>query len=129
MNVVVTGASGFTGAHLTRALVQAGHRVRVFVRPTSSLNDLKESVEIARGDIREPQAVEQAVKSSEWVFHLAACFREAGVKDSVYHEVHVNGTENVLRAALKHNVTRVIHCSTAGVHGHIAHPPGNETAP
>ena len=130
MNVVVTGASGFTGTHLTKALVQAGNRVRIFVRPTSSLEEFTGlDVEVVRGDIRDPTAIEQAVKGCEKVFHLAACFREAGVKDAVYHEVHVKGTEHVLRAALKHDVTHVIHCSTAGVHGHVEHPPANEEAP
>ena len=130
MTTLVTGATGFTGSHLVQALVRRGERVRVLLRPTSDLTQLAGlDVEVVRGDIRDSAAVEQAVRGADIVYHLAACFREAGAKDSVYHDVHVEGTGNVLRAACKYGVGRVVHCSTGGVHGHITNPPADENAP
>ena len=130
MTTLVTGATGFTGSHLTRTLVRRGERVRVLLRPSSAEGELKGlDVEVVKGDIRDALAVEQSMRGVDVVYHLAACFREAGAKDSVYHEVHVEGTRNILQAACKHGVSRVVHCSTGGVHGHIANPPANENAP
>lgn len=65
----------------------------------------------------------------EVVYHIAATYREAGQPDSAYREINVEGTRNLLEVAKAFNVTRVVHCSTGGVHGHIAHPPANEDAP
>ena len=63
------------------------------------------------------------------VHHLAAAFREMNVPDSYYYEVNVEGTRNVLEAALEAGVRKLVYCSTCGVHGNIDHPPGGEDAP
>jgi nucleoside-diphosphate-sugar epimerase len=63
------------------------------------------------------------------VYHIAATYREAGQPPSAYVAVNVDGTGHVLEAARAAGVKRVVHCSTAGVHGHVEHPPANEDAP
>jgi hypothetical protein len=71
----------------------------------------------------------RAADGVEVVYHIAATYREAGQPDSAYRAVNVEGTRNVLDAARAGGARRVVHCSTGGVHGHVAHPPANEDAP
>ena len=132
MHVLVTGATGFTGGQLARALRQRGHRVRALVRPRSltkakPLESL--GIDIAPGDLTEPASLLPAASGIDVVYHVAATYREAGQPPSVYREINVDGTRHILEAARAARVRRVVHCSTAGVHGHIERPPANEDAP
>jgi dihydroflavonol-4-reductase len=132
MNVLVTGATGFTGGHLARYLLQAGERVAVLVRPSSEARaaGLKEAgADVRVADLTDAAAVAAAAQGCEVVYHIAATYREAGQGDAAYTRVNVDGTRHVLEGALSAGVRRVVHCSTGGVHGHIEHPPANETAP
>lgn len=131
MNVVVTGATGFTGTNLTMRLLEEGYAVRVLVRDASAAGELdKAGAEIHVGDIRDPEAVDRAVAGSDQVFHLAACYRDAGHREQYYREVNVDGTRNVLDAARRHDCERVVHCSTIGVHGSVDRSaPADEDAP
>jgi dihydroflavonol-4-reductase len=132
MKVLVTGATGFTGGHLARHLLKAGHQVAVLVRPSSvpRAADLRhEGAEISVGDLTDPAAVTAAVKGCEVVYHIAATYREAGQKEAAYTRVNVEGTRHVLEAAVAVGARRVVHCSTGGVHGHIRNPPADENAP
>jgi len=130
VRILVTGATGFTGGHLARALVARGGAVRAFVREGSDPRRLANlGCEIVTGDIREVKAVDRAVVGVEQVHHLAAAFRVAGKPDSYYREIHVDGTKNVLSAARRHGVARILHCSTVGVHGDVGPVPIDETAP
>ncbi len=128
MKVLVTGASGFTGAKLTKRLLKNGFSVRALVRNPDKLKltDFP-NLEIVKGDIREAATVQNAVTGVTAVFHIAALFRQAGYPDSVYREINVNATETLLRASHENGVKRFVHCSTVGVHGHIEHPPASET--
>jgi len=83
----------------------------------------------AEGDLLDAPAVRRAVDGVEVVYHIAATYREAGQPDSAYRAINVEGTRNILHAATDAGVTRVVHCSTGGVHGHIENPPANEDAP
>jgi len=65
----------------------------------------------------------------EVVYHIAATYREAGQPDSAYRAINVEGTRNLLEAARAAGARRLVHCSTGGVHGHVAHPPATEDAP
>ena len=69
------------------------------------------------------------MKGVEFVFHLAAAFRELNVPNSFYDEVNVEGTRNVLHAARRAGVRKFVYCSTCGVHGNVEHPPADEDAP
>jgi nucleoside-diphosphate-sugar epimerase len=127
MKCMVTGATGFTGGHLARALVRAGHEVRALVRPGSAYAELSGAgVEICEGQLTSVADVIAAARGCEQIYHIAAVFRTAGHPDSYYREVNVGGTLNVLEAGRRHGCERVVHCSTGGVHGHVQDPPADE---
>lgn len=129
MKVLVTGATGFVGGHLTRALVAAGYSVRALVRPGSNASGklAAAGVEIFEGQIIDPRDVHAATAGCARIYHLAAAFRDVAHSDEYYWNVNVRGTSNVLAAASAHACERVVHCSTGGVHGHIEQPPADET--
>jgi dihydroflavonol-4-reductase len=130
MKCLVTGATGFTGGHLALALLRGGHQVRVLVRPGSESDALaKSGVEIFQGQLTDAQDVLAAARGCEQIYHIAAVFRTAGHSDSHYRAVNCGAVINVLEAARHHGCERVVHCSTGGVHGHIARPPADETYP
>jgi nucleoside-diphosphate-sugar epimerase len=132
MKVLVTGATGFTGGHLARHLVLTGCTVAALVRPASRgrAEDLRKAgIQIREGDLRDEESMRRAVEGCHTVYHIAATYREPGQKDAAYIRVNVDGTRHLLEAALGARVTRFVHCSTGGVHGHIEHPPADETAP
>ena len=125
--VLVTGATGFAGGVLARRLVEAGAQVRVLVRSREKLASKGlAGVECVEGSVTDPSAVREAVAGVAKVFHLAAVYREGGLNDDVYREVHVEGTRNLCAAAVAEKVERFVHCSTVGVHGHIENPPADE---
>lgn len=127
MKVLVTGGTGFTGSHLVRRLCRLGYKVRVLVRDKSKKDVFQGlDVQFIEGDITDSDVVERSVIGVEKVFHIAAAYRTAGITDKVYWDVHLKGTENLLRSSLKYGVERFIHCSTVGVHGHIEQGPANE---
>lgn len=132
MNVLVTGATGFTGGHLARALKQAGHQVVALARPSSSSAWTKlqaDGIEVRSGDLRDAEAVARAAVGAEVVYHVAATYRQAGQSSDAYRAVNVDGTRHVLEGARAAGGRRVVHCSTGGVHGHITSPPADEDAP
>ena len=134
MNVLVTGATGFTGGHLAQYLSARGDTVRALVRPRSRAKFEASAlsahgVTAVEGDLTDAAAMKRAAKDVEVVYHIAATYREAGQRDSAYRAINVDGTRYVLEAAQAGGARRVVHCSTGGVHGHIANPPANEDAP
>lgn len=128
--VLVTGGTGFTGSHLVRDLIADGVEVRVLARSAARAREaLPPEAEVVEGDVTDAGAVRKAVAGTRVVYHLAAAFREAGIPDSRYREVHVDGTRHLLEAALDEDVRRFVHCSTVGVHSHIENGPADETWP
>ena len=134
MNVLVTGATGFTGGHLAQHLISHGDTVRALVRPKSrerfERSPLPQRGVVAvEGDLVVSGSLGRAMEGVDVVFHIAATYREAGQPDSAYRAINVDGTRNLLEVARAFEVQRVVHCRSGGVHGHIAHPPANEDAP
>lgn len=116
---LVTGASGFLGGALTRALVARGHRVRALVRETSQLNHLQDlDIDIARGCLEDGESLTAALKDVRLVFHCAAVSTD-WAPWSRFQGANVLGVENLLRAAVQAGtVERFVHISTTDVYGY-----------
>jgi len=125
---LVTGASGFSGSLLVRKLVACGVEVRAIARQSSDLTQFGSlALKWFRGDVFDPETIKTASQGVDYIFHLAAAYREAGIKDETYFKVHVESTRLLAEAAIKNpNFKRFIHISTVGVHGHIDNPPAAE---
>lgn len=138
--VLVTGAGGFIGSHLTEKLVAEGCKVRAFVHYNSQqfwgcLEELPKSilkeVEVFAGDVNDPFCAENAVKGCEYVFHLAALI---GIPYSYrapmsYVDTNIKGTVNFLQASMKENVKKFVHTSTSETYGTAIYTPIDEKHP
>lgn len=126
--VLVTGATGFTGKHLVRTLCEAGAEVRAIVRESSDISELQDlPLTFFRGDVFDEGVIKEAMQGVNYVFHVAAAYREAKISDDVYWNVHVKSTHHLAEAALAQpDFKRFVHVSTMGVHGHIEEPPATE---
>ncbi len=129
--VLVTGATGFTGSVLVKKLVQANLNVRAIARHSSNTEPFKGlNIEWYRGNVFDAELIKEAMQGVEYVFHIAAAYREAKLEDRDYFRVHVESTQHLAREAIKqNNFKRFLHTSTVGVHGHIENPPANEDSP
>ncbi|MGH9693843.1 MAG: hopanoid-associated sugar epimerase [Bryobacteraceae bacterium] len=124
---LVTGASGFLGWHVAHALAERGHRVRALCRPTSQLREL--DVERVEGDLRDPDSLRRAIEGCEIVFHVAADYRLWSKHPADLYASNVDGTRNVLEAAARAKVKRVVYTSTVGCIGMPAGRSGDEQTP
>jgi len=129
MRVLVTGATGFTGRHLARALAARGDSVRALVRGALGPAELGAGVEPCQGDLRDPAALARAVAGIDVVYNVAAVYRQAGLPAAEYRAVNAEAVGVLVEAAARQGVGRVVHCSTVGVHGDVEHPPADEEAP
>jgi dihydroflavonol-4-reductase len=129
--VLVTGATGFIGANVVRALLARGGDVRVLARPTSDRSNLAGlPVEVAVGDLRDADAVKRAVRGCQLVFHVAADYRFWARDPRDLYRSNVDGTIHVMDACLQAGVERVVYTSTVGTIGLSALPsPCDETTP
>ncbi|MFK8185841.1 MAG: NAD-dependent epimerase/dehydratase family protein [Phormidesmis sp.] len=123
--VLVTGGKGFLGSHLVSQLQAEGKQVRILARPHHKTSE-DEGKDIIWGDIRDPEAVDKAVAGVDNVIHVVSNFRQGGSDEKVAYATNVDGTINLLKAAKKHGVKHLIHCSTIGVHGTVLEIPANE---
>ncbi len=130
MRVLVTGGTGFTGAALVLRLLEHGHTVRSLDYQKGIIHDQleKAGAELIMGSITDAELVYKSMEGVNFVFHLAAAFRELNVPDKHYYDVNVEGTRKVMEAAKKQGVMKAVYCSTQGVHGHINNPPGDENS-
>lgn len=138
--VLVTGADGFIGSHLTELLLEEGYDVKAFVYYNSFNNwgwldllpkDKLNQIEIFSGDIRDPNGVREAVKGMDWVFHLAALIAipfSYHSPDS-YVDTNIKGTLNVLQAARDLSTEKIMVTSTSEVYGTAQYVPIDEEHP
>jgi len=138
--VLVSGAGGFIGSHLTEHLIDLGAKVKAFVRYNSrsdrGLLELLpkgklDGIEVIMGDLRDSDAVRQVAKDIEVIFHLGSII---AIPYSYIHpretvETNIVGTLNVLTAARENDITKVIHTSTSEVYGSAQYVPIDETHP
>jgi dihydroflavonol-4-reductase len=124
---LVTGASGFLGWHVAHALAERGYQVRALCRPASQLREL--DVERVEGDLRDPDSLRRAVEGCELVFHVAADYRLWSKHPADLYASNVDGTRNVLEAAARAKVERVVYTSTVGCIGMPAGRSGDEQTP
>lgn len=138
--VLITGSGGFIGSHLAERLVEIGARVRAFVRYNSRNDwgwlelipkDKLQQIEVIMGDLRDSEAVHQATKGIEVVFHLGSLI---AIPYSYIHpretiETNVMGTLNVLTAARNNGIEKLIHTSTSEVYGTAQYVPIDEKHP
>ena len=119
MKALVTGATGFIGGNLVRELVKDGWSVLALVRPQSNTTALDGvEVESVSGDLLDEEFLSRAVLGCDSVFHAAALYRLWTPDSGAYHRVNVIGTRNVMEAALRAGVQKVVYTSTASVFGH-----------
>ncbi|MCQ2022250.1 NAD-dependent 4,6-dehydratase LegB [Clostridium butyricum] len=139
-NILVTGADGFIGSHLTEMLVEQGHNVRAFsyynsfndwgwldTLPKEKLNE----VDVFTGDIRDPNGVREAMNNMDEVYHLAALIAipfSYHSPDS-YVDTNIKGTLNVLQAAKDRDISRILVTSTSEVYGTAQYVPIDEKHP
>ncbi len=140
MQILVTGADGFIGSHLVENLVKNGYKVKAFCLYNSlgswgwldqTNPEIIKDVEIILGDIRDQNCVENACKGVDLVFHLASLIAipysyEAPLS---YVETNINGTLNILQAARKFNIKKIVHTSTSETYGTAQTVPINESHP
>jgi NAD dependent epimerase/dehydratase len=140
MKILVTGADGFIGSHLTEELVRQGFNVRAFVLYNSFNswgwldtvpNEIRENLDVFAGDIRDPYGVKEAMKGCDVILHLAALIAIPYSYHSpeTYVDTNVKGTLNVLQAARELGVKHVIHTSTSEVYGTARFVPITEEHP
>ena len=119
MKAMVTGTSGFVGAAVARRLLADGHDVRVLMRPTSNRRNIEGlEVEVAEGDLSQPETLKPAVEGCDAVFHVAADYR-LWVPDggASMYRANVDGTRELLRAAMDSGVGRLVYTSSVAVLG------------
>ncbi|HSB45438.1 MAG TPA: hopanoid-associated sugar epimerase [Nitrospira sp.] len=122
MKALVTGATGFVGGAVARALVRTGIDVRVLARPDSDLQNLEGlAVERVAGDLRDPASLRAALTGCRQLYHIAAHYALWAPEPSIFYDINVTGTRMILEAARDVGIERMVYCSTIGA---IGLPPG-----
>ena len=129
--VLVSGANGFVGSAVLRALLRHGYRVRALARPSSDIANLDGlDVEIVRGDLLDPPSLKRALRDCEGLFHVAADYRLWARDPREIGKTNVRGTHNILLAARDCGVRRIVHTSSVATLGlHHDGTPADEDTP
>ncbi len=129
--MLITGATGFTGSVLVRKLAESGLKVSAIARHSSNIKPFEDlNISWYRGDVYDEKTVEAATKDVSYIFHVAAAYRQAGITDETYYNVHVRSTKLLAQKAIVlPDFKRLVHVSTVGVHSHIEDPPADESYP
>jgi NAD dependent epimerase/dehydratase len=137
-NILVTGADGFIGSHLTEMLAKQGHRIKALSQYNSFNHwgwleevDCLDQIEVLNGDVRDPHYCKHITKGIDVIYHLAALIAipYSYVAPDSYVDTNIKGTLNICQAALDNQVQRVIHTSTSEVYGTARYVPIDEKHP
>jgi dihydroflavonol-4-reductase len=124
LKVLVTGATGFVGAAVTRKLLAGGHEVRTMMRTNSDRRNLADlDVEMTVGDLRDPTSLAKAVRGTRMLFHVAADYRLWVPDQEAMYETNVEGTRRLMLAAMDAGVERIVYTSSVAT---LGIPPGKE---
>jgi dihydroflavonol-4-reductase len=131
LKAFVTGATGFLGSHVARALADQGAELRLLARPTSNLRNLQGlKAETATGDLRDLASLEKAMSGCDTVFHVAADYRLWVRDPAEMYRSNVGGTRAILEAARKNGVKRIVYTSSVATMGFTSNGhPANEESP
>ena len=138
MNILITGADGFIGSHLTEMLAGRGYQIKALSQYNSFNNwgwleevNCLDEIEVLTGDIRDPHFCKYITKDIDLIFHLAALIAipYSYIAPDSYVDTNVKGTLNICQAALENDVKRVIHTSTSEVYGTAEYVPIDEKHP
>jgi NAD dependent epimerase/dehydratase len=136
--ILITGADGFIGSHLTETLVKEGAKVKALSFYNSFNNwgwlediDCLNEIEILTGDVRDPHYCKKITQGVDVIFHLAALIAipYSYIAPDSYVDTNIKGTLNICQGALENTCERVIHCSTSEVYGSARYVPIDETHP
>jgi len=126
LRAFVTGATGFLGSHVARALADEGAQLRLLVRPTSDLRNIEDlRAERVTGDLRDPASIEKALAGCEAVFHVAADYRLWVRDPEQMYRSNVEGTRSLLESARKQGVRRVVYTSSVATMGFASNGRAN----
>ena len=118
MKAFVTGATGFVGSHVARALAEQGADLRLLVRSSSRTDNIAElRAEVVKGDLCQPESLRKAMSGCEFVFHVAADYRIWVRDPEQMYRANVEGTRAIIQAAQETGVRRVIYCSSVATMG------------
>ena len=122
MKALVTGATGFVGGAVVRALVKSGIDVRVLARAGADLQNIQNlTVERVEGDLRDQDSLRKSLHGCRQLYHVAAHYALWAKDPAIFYDVNVTGTKNLLEAAREADTERIVYCSTIGA---IGLPPG-----
>lgn len=123
MKIFVTGGTGFIGTHLIRLLRDTPHDVVCLARKTSEVTRLRDAnASIVVGDVTDRQSLADGMRGCAWVINLANFYEFWTTDERLYHAVNIDGTRNVMDAALAEKVSKVVHVSTVAAYGNAAWP-------
>jgi len=129
--ILVTGAGGFIGSHLTADQIRRGYRVVALDLTLERLADLGSSdrVELVEGDVTDPRVLARVLREVDTVYNLAATHLAVRASEREFRRVNVEGVQTLVDACRFGGVRRLVHCSTVGVIGNVTKPPADEDAP
>src|SRR5260370_26131602 len=118
MLAFLTGATGFVGSHVARALADQGADFRLLVRQNSNLKNIQDlKADLFTGDLRDPASLEKGISGCDAIFHVAADYRLWVRDPNEMYRANVEGTRAILEAARKNNVRRVVYTSSVATTG------------
>jgi len=126
----ITGATGFIGSHLVKRLAETEHKLVCLARPTSDVSELeKQGVTLIKGDVTDKDSLLEGMKGCQWVINLANLYSFWEPDKSIFSDINIAGTRNVMECALETGMTKVVHISTVGIYGKPAECPFCEDSP